>query len=48
LSFEAVLQEYLLFPYEYFFVQFFHAVVTVVNFVLRTTADEKMIRIKIG
>jgi hypothetical protein len=44
LPFEAFLQQYLKFPYEYFL---FHSGVTVVNFVLQTPPEEKFARNKI-
>jgi hypothetical protein len=45
--FEAVLQEYLQFPYEYFLLFFFLSGVTVINSALQTTPEEKIVRIKI-
>jgi hypothetical protein len=48
LPFEAVLQEYLQFPYEYFLLVFFLSGVTAVNSVLQLTPEEKITRIKIG
>jgi hypothetical protein len=39
LAFEDILQEYLPFPYEYFL--YFHLGVSVVNFALQTTPEEK-------
>jgi hypothetical protein len=47
LPLEAVKQEYLQFPYEYVLLLLL-SVVTVVIFVLQTTAEEKITRIKIG
>jgi hypothetical protein len=46
IHFEAALQEYLHFSYEYFFQFFFYSVVIVVNLVLQRTPEEKIIRIK--
>jgi hypothetical protein len=45
IPFEGDLQEYLQFPYEYFF-YFFRLGVTVVNFILQTTPEEKITIIK--
>jgi hypothetical protein len=42
--FEAVLQQYLQFPYEYFLLVFFHLGVTVVKNVLQTTPELKITR----
>jgi hypothetical protein len=46
LPFESLLQEYLQFPHEYFF-SYSISGVTVVNFVLQTTPEEEIARIKI-
>jgi hypothetical protein len=48
LPFEAVVQEYLQFYYEYFLFILLPFGVTVVNVVLQTTPEEKITRIKMG
>jgi hypothetical protein len=48
LPFEAALQEYSQFPSKYFLLVLLLFGVTVVNFVLPTTPEEKITRTKIG